>query len=303
MLWSINACIGAYYERYFERQSREVVENREHAELVIFGSSYANFGINPKYLEPLGYRVYNFATTAASPSYYLEWYQRIFRPYYDRPRVIVYQADWFVFGGSIRSRKFEDDSQYLPWRVFFECLSSDQYDRFHLFIRRFPILKFRDEFESWRRERPRMIKELDGYYKGFMPLSNVPNSADDIAPINWDPDTFAKNMDDFERLLDEFQKDGAMVVLVQVPNYLPAFMGDKRLQNVMTSQNRNIAQIAKKRGIIFLNYNEERASKINESYELFAEAHHLNGEGAKRFTIVLEKDLSHILPPLRPASP
>jgi len=297
MLWAVNAAVDSRYEDYFERQFGEAVENREHAELVIFGTSFANFGINPKYLEPLGYRVYNFAAPAATPPYYLEWYDKIFRKYYDKPKVILLQADWFMFSGW-RTRKFEDDSEYFPPGVFWECLASGRYDRWRLVIRRYSMLKLRDEWENWERGRAEMSRSFLGFERGYVPLFSTPDSAEDLASIPWQQSEFeaAELSGDFETLLDEFKKDGITVILVQAPHYLPAIEANAVIRDALLDQNRRIAEIARRRGLVFLDYNGSGISEINSDYRLFSRTHHLNDEGARQFSMRLEQDLARILP-------
>jgi hypothetical protein len=183
--------------------------------------------------------------------------------------------------------------------VFWKCLASGDYDRWRLIVRRFPILKMRDEWENWERGRAEMSRSFLKFDRGYVPLLSVPKSPEDLGPVPWQQSEFeaAKLSGDFEALLDEFKKDGVTVILIQAPHYLPAIQANEIIRDALLEQNRQIAEIARRRGLVFLDYNGPNVSQINSDYRLFSRTHHLNDEGAKQFSIRLEKDLSLILPP------
>src|SRR5438309_1569519 len=69
---------------------QEIFHPRVDAQIVILGSSHAEYGVNPKYLENGPWRAYNFGSGGSPPSYFWDWYGQIFSRFYRKPAVALY---------------------------------------------------------------------------------------------------------------------------------------------------------------------------------------------------------------------
>lgn len=109
----------AFYQKYKDRgsyqdygQFYELYEQVVSADIIIIGTSHATHGINPKYLEEENpeYKFFNFALNGSNPTYYYEWYTKLFKESgYPVPKTIIYSVDWFMFDDSWLWRRLSND--------------------------------------------------------------------------------------------------------------------------------------------------------------------------------------------------
>jgi hypothetical protein len=115
----------AYYQKYKDLgsfqdygQFYELYQQDVSADVIILGTSHATHGINPKYLEEknTGYKFFNFALNGSNPTYYYEWYTKLFKESgYPKPKMIIMGVDWFMFDdGWLWRRLSNDDSPDRP---------------------------------------------------------------------------------------------------------------------------------------------------------------------------------------------
>jgi hypothetical protein len=266
-------------------QYDEVFHPKVNADLVILGASQATHGINPKYLEVEDFKVFNFALNGAPPSFYLKWYNKIFRHYYRKPSYIIYAVHWMMFEDKIHGRRFENDSKYFPFSFFIR-----QFRNFKslqpLFFNRFAFSKQRKQvlyllFNKKRERYPRAK-----YYNGFIPFK-VRQKLQKTGVV---PEIDPVQRRAFEELLNDFERDGIKVIFVHTPSYLYCRDDQNISKNVQF-----LKGIAEKRRIPFLNYETERISPINTNPDLFADWTHMSEKGSEAFSKQLCHDLRKLL--------
>jgi hypothetical protein len=283
----VNHWVDREYYPHYPLQYGEVFHPKVNANVVILGASHATHGINPKYLESDQYNVFNFALNGAPPTFNLEWYEKIFRCYYKKPRYVIYSVHWGMFDDHILRRQFEQDSPYFPFRFFiqemcnFKKLKMLLLNRFALFRQRKQLLP-----RLLKKERREMFV-VSKYYKGFIPYEITRNLSREEVIY---PKNNASQIDAFLKLLDAFERDNIKVIFVQVPGYHPGYEPVRVLENV-----RLLKQMADERKIPFLDYDLERVSAINYESGYFSDVGHLNEKGSETFSELLKKDLEGLL--------
>jgi hypothetical protein len=276
------------YESYphYPLQYEEVFHPKVNAELVIMGASHATHGINPRYLESDHLKVFNFALNGAPPSFYVKWYQRIFRTYYQKPSCILYSVHWVMFDDNFLGRQFEHDSKYFPF-LFFLNQMKDFNGLQTLLFNRFSFSKERKELFSILLQKKKELFPKSKYYNGYIPFK-VRKKLQKTEVVH--PAINPVQQRAFEELLGNFEKDGIRVIFVQIPGYLYGREEKNISKNVQL-----LREIANKRNIPFLDYETERISAINTNEELFADWTHLNEKGSEEFSKMLKKDLKDLL--------
>ncbi len=287
ILVSLNILLAMYRWDYSDRQFKELTSPQVKADLVIFGNSTSFVGINPRYLEPLGHKVFNFAFLAACPDYYITMYDQIFRTYYPKPKLIIYGTDCMLFDPHRPTgRHFLGDCEYFPWPVFLESLRDPYNSKMILLINRFPILKARGELRGWIQGRASVKKMVEASYNGNTPILEQGDIHKELHPGI--KESVTKDLDTFLGMLE---KDGIPVVVVQTPAYLPGM----KINDDIRKHNEKIASIARKHNMPFLDYNGDRVSHLNETPECFALATHLNQKGSIEFSKRLCSDMAEVL--------
>ncbi len=125
----------AFYQKYKDRgsyqdygQFYELYTNTVSADIIILGTSHATHGINPKYLEEenTGYKFFNFALNGSNPTYYYNWYTKLFKETeYPKPKMIIMSVDWFMFDDGWLWRRLEhDDSPDRPVDIMRQLVAS-----------------------------------------------------------------------------------------------------------------------------------------------------------------------------------
>ncbi|NWG04152.1 MAG: hypothetical protein HXY44_14960 [Syntrophaceae bacterium] len=287
--------MNAWMDRGGNQQSRLQFEEAFHpkvnADMIIIGASHAGHGINPKYLERDGLKVFNFGTDGAGPYYFLKWYRKIFQRYYRKPETVIFGVHWVMFESHILQRQLEQDSSYFPRHFLFEELHNFK-EMKTLVLNQFAFIRERKKlpyrlvriFEKERKKGPHIIAQ---YYNGFVPyerrgrLDKKKGSKpkNDILQINA-----------FKELLDEFEKNHIRVILVSIPGYLPARDADNIRESIEL-----IHTIAKEKNIPFLDYEMKRITDLNTDPSLFSDWVHLNGKGSDAFSKLLKSDLDLLL--------
>jgi len=267
-------------------QYDEVFYPKVNADLVILGASQATHGINPKYLESEHLKVFNFALDGAPPSFYLNWYNKIFSHYYPKPSYMIYAVHWVMFNDVFTPRQIEHDSEYFPFPLFIKQLRDVGSFQTVLF-NRFAFSKHRKEVLSMLFEKRKEIYPQAKYYNGFIPFKKR-KKLGKTEVVN--PGVNPVQLEAFVQLLNNCERDGIKVIFVHIPGYLYSREAQNILKNVQL-----IKGIAEKRGIPFLNYETERISSINMNDDLFADWIHMSEEGSEAFSKLLKQDLEVLL--------
>jgi len=276
------------YESYphYPLQYDEVFHPKVNADMVILGASQAAHGINPRYLEEEHLKVFNFALDGAPPSFYLKWYKNVFRHYYRKPSYVIYAVHWVMFEDTFHGRRFESDSKYFPFPFFIRQLR-DVKSLQTLLFNRFAFSKGRKDVLSSLFKKRREVYPKTKYYNGFIPFKERKKLQKTVV-VN--PEVNPVQLEAFEQLLNDFERDGIKVIFVQVPGYLYGRDDQNISKNVQL-----LMGIAEKRGIPFLDYETERISSINSNADLFADWTHMNEKGSEAFSKLLKQDLENLL--------
>src|SRR6266702_476553 len=128
------------YNIYERLRYGELSKHEVKADTVILGASHAVNGINSNVIEGPNNKVYNFAFAGANPRYTLSWYRNIFKPLYRKPKIIIYDVNWFIFDSRWLNRKLEQDSIYFTFNTFVDLLMNKNIDRNELVSNKLMIL-------------------------------------------------------------------------------------------------------------------------------------------------------------------
>ncbi len=290
----ILSAINVYLDRVTfwpcESKYNEIKHPKESPDMIILGDSSAETGVNPAFVESGNFSVYNFAIGGSSPSFFLDFYERLLRPYYKKPKVVLYCYNWVLFA---HKKMFEQDSEYFSNAVFLKALFDPHLNKKILILNRFPCIKYRNELISHLFKID--VKSLsvidDPLSKGFRARIQP-----DWPPLNTirplDPGTESEQAEQlrcFRALIDRFLADGISVVLVNLPSYEPALTGpDKELR---IKYARLVDGIAKEKNVLHLDYNQSLYLNPGSAMSIFNNATHLNTYGAELFTKTLRQGL------------
>ena len=273
---------------HYPLQYEEAFHPKVKADVIIMGASHATHGVHPKYLETDHLKVFNFAFNGANPVFNLNWYRKVFQANYPKPSCVIYGVHWVMFDGQFLQRRLEQDSQYFPFQFFlseFQDLRSLK----TLLLNRLAFIRERKQIMArlFKRKRQKELYAVSKYYHGYIPYEAERdlNKKDIISPMI-DP----KQLNAFEELLNEFEREKIKVVFVQIPGYIPGRDSSTLARNIAFIQ-----RIARERNIPFYNYETETVTEINYNKEYFADWAHLNGKGSEAFSKLLKKDLEGLL--------
>jgi len=294
LLIGILILMNFWMERGGNRQTRQQYEEafspKVNADIIIMGASHAAHGINPKYLEQDGLKVFNFGQDGAGPTFFLKWYRKIFQRYYRKPDMVIFGVHWVMFSHTLQ-RQLEQDSNYFPRYFLFEELH-DFKEMKTLILNQFAFIRERKKLAYrlvglFRKERRRSTHILSKYYNGFIPYERKGNldKKKGSKPKN---DNVQINA--FNALLDDFEKNQIQVILVSIPGYLPS----RDLDNIQESMDL-IHKIAEERRLPFLDYETKKITGLNTDPSLFSDWVHLNGRGSDAFSELLKSDLELLL--------
>ncbi len=271
---------------HYPLQYDEVFHPKVKADLIILGASQATHGINPRYLESEHLKVFNFALDGAPPSFYLNWYRKIFSRDYQKPTYAIYAVSWVMFNDVFAPRRVEQDSKYFPFEVFVKQLG-DLKSLQALLFNRFAVTKQRKQVLYLLVNRKRGRYSKNKYYNGFIPFkekTKFRNAEDLNVEVN------PVQLEAFLQLLNDLERDGIKVIFVHIPGYLYGRKTENISKNIQL-----LKEIAEKRGIPFLNYETERISPINTNPDLFADWTHMSEKGSEVFSKLLRQDLERFL--------
>ncbi|MCL2099672.1 MAG: hypothetical protein FWH24_04465, partial [Oscillospiraceae bacterium] len=83
---------------HYDGQFREIFEKHVNAEYIFIGTSHVTHGVTPESFEKSGKRFFNFALNGSNPSYYVWWYNDVFKAKnYRKPTAIIFGVNWFMF--------------------------------------------------------------------------------------------------------------------------------------------------------------------------------------------------------------
>lgn len=267
----------------------ELFNTRTNAELLILGTSHAVHGIVPKNIRVGGYKVYNFAFNGAGPSFKYFLYNNMLTRYYPKPKLIIYEVNTLMFDTRIFWRRFSQDYKYLSVRNAFDVSKTD----FSTLMLPYDFLRITHEDDLYKALKATFNKKkidpikIEYYDNGFVPYEKnytIDNNYDQIhnstTEINY-----------LDTLTAHITSDAIPLVFVQTPEYLK----DISSVSAKTENNKLISSIARKYGVIFLNYNDALSSAINYDKKYFSDPGHLNYLGARTFSGMLSRDINKLI--------
>lgn len=259
---------------------RDLFDRTRRQEHLVIGTSHAVYGVEPGVLARAGLPVYNFGYRNATPRFYRDWYA-LFERLHGAPRSVIFAVDWFIFTDHTNQR-LETHSRFFPRDVFWSMLAERPGRAPALIANRFTLYADRARMKGALLGNQVGHHDLARFDQGYLPYANDAG-AHRMRP--WDDgERVEAYREDFERTLDAMARGGVRVVLVQIPELLPVAGEHPR-------QNAELAAIAARRGLPFLNYNGERRGPINEDKAMFYDWAHLNAAGCRRFSETLARDL------------
>jgi hypothetical protein len=244
---------------------------------LVLGASSEAYGINPRYLGREPY--YNFAYSNAGPEFLLDWYQQ-FRARRPKPSVVLLGVSRATLRQSL-TRRIEHDAGFMPFGVAASLWMRPETHLVESLANGVAFLREKPVLEAWLtgQHSPYEV-EVAKYERGFAPLRVAPFRAGALVSHPRWPGREAT----FRRLLQAIAHDGARIVLVQPPCYLPEY-GHSADEEAL------IRAIAREFRLPYMNYNDERRSPLNEDQTAFADASHLNERGSHAFSARLAMDL------------
>ena len=259
---------------------RDIFDAERDEEAIVIGTSHAVYGVAPEPLAKAGLPAYNFGFRNSTPRFYRLWYD-VYKAHQGAPEAVIFCVDWFAFSDHT-NRNFESDSRYFPDEVFWGMLRDRRYRTHTLIANRFTLYADRTRVKGALMGNLYDFHDLNRFDHGYIPyLTDIGSHQ---MPRWGDGNRVEAYKADFEATLDAMARDGARVALVQIPEYLPVAGEHPR-------QNAEIAEIAARRSLPFLDYNGPRRSALNADKSKFYDWAHLNDVGCQAFSAVLARDL------------
>ena len=253
----------------YKWQYEELFSPTVKADIVIFGTSKSVRGINPKLIENNNISVYNFALNGSNPEFIFKWYNKFFKKYYPKPKLVIFEINWLMFNEKWMSRNIEQDSKYFPTSDYLNEIFISAENKVTTFFNRYYILN--RSFGTGG--------IIDSTYNGYTPLAyNMENfkPISDFKPFN--PNRQQKF---FDMLLETFNKDNLDVIFVMLPERI-----NPRLPSYsIVKENKDYIE-EKIEKYVYLNYHNEF-----DNDSLFSDWGHLNIRGAKILSELMKKDI------------
>ena len=255
----------------------------------LWGTSHVVHGVSPCLLAP---GVHNFAFNASNPSFYRAWYAA-WRRFNPPPARVVFGLDTFVYKRFAWNRRYEQDSGFWPWPEVLRGIARLDDDAATVALNRAPLIRHREALQDasvgLRHDKYRLL--WDRACRGFVPLaprqrptgapaSAGPLTASETAKLPDDPAYVA----DLTLLLGSLARDGVRLIGFQPPYYRGVAPEDARI-------NERIARLLAAHGAPFLNYNADGSAALNARLTHYADATHLDADGAALFSHRLAADL------------
>lgn len=292
---------------HYDGQFQEIYEKRVNADYIFIGTSHFTHGVTPEEFEKSGKKFFNFALNGSNPSYYVWWYNDVFKANnYIKPKAIIFGVDWFMFDTDWLWRKPDFDYRYLRETVS-DSGTTNKYtgkwydideimtyvtNRYALFSSRTRVIDLilPDKNKTEKEAKEYFITPdgfvLSSFYKGYVPWQagfDGGNSGRIRTHYK------EKEKEAFIALIEQFKEEGIPVAFAMAPEYLQGREAPQFYE--MTDI---IAGIAAGYNIPFLNYNTDLISEINGDYTCYSDWGHLNDKGAHLFSQKLYEDLNKI---------
>lgn len=265
---------------HYRLQYIETANSQSKYNGAIIGTSMATHGIRPSQLDTLNRAYFNLALNGSSPDFYLKWLNNLFKK--SHPKVdywIVSTDSYFLSGNGWRS--FEHDSEFFPFKNFWEMIMSSSLDKSMLISNRIPLIKYRrrilNSFES--NQGPYEFIENE-YDRGYISLKR--NDTFDFNKDRNYPQEITENAKaKYTELIDSLLSLGGEIIIIIPPqlNLLPKHYAQSKLF---------LEELSKEKNIPVYDFNEEEFRDKLQSTENFVDFLHLNGKGSMKFSSMLK---------------
>ena len=318
---------------HYDGQFLEIFEKHVNAEYIFIGTSHITHGVTPEQFEKSGRRFFNFALNGSNPSYYVWWYNDVFKANnYVKPKAVIFGVNWFMFDTNWLWRRPEFDFEYLnrvslpppsdgetasevPAAVQRLRYTGSWYDVDALVTyvtNRFPVLSSRSRFIELILPEPEeepadieFVLETREYEQRAVRFGAREHCRLDLFYKGYAPwiADFQGHHAGTARAAFFPEEEAAFRALLDqfAAEGIPVIfvMAPEFLPGRTAPQFDELTdvlnQIAAARNIAFLNYNTELESEINSDYTLYSDWGHLNDKGAHIFSQKLYDDLNEIL--------
>lgn len=253
----------------YKWQYEELFNPTVKADVVIIGTSKSVRGINPKLIEENNISVYNFALNGSNPEFIYKWYNKFFKKYYPKPKLVIFEINWLMFNENWMWRDIEQDSRYFPTSDYLKEILIGEDNKVTTFFNRY--YTFNRNFGKGG--------IIDSTYNGYTPF---PYNLENFKPI---PDSISFNPNRqqkfFDLILETFNKDNLDVIFVGLPERI----NPKLPSYSIVKENTDYIE-EKIEKYVYLNYHNEF-----DNDSLFSDWGHLNIKGAKILSELIKKDI------------
>ena len=258
------------------------------SDVLIMGSSRAYVQFNPRILDSLlNVNSYNLGCDGRAVDTQILKYKVYRHRQHTKPRLILYE----LYPGSMDTSNQYDRIQFLPylhdpylWQLTHRMEHFSVADGF---VPCWRYLNFKKEVkEILNGSSPYTLPE-NALYKGFLDFDLPWNGAafHHIDTIKYQHNT--KTIKEFDKFLDDCEKEDISVVFVLAPYYI----GATRKIHDLEGMHKMFDTLAKKHDIPVLDYTD---NYLSQDTTYFYNATHLNRTGATLFTTQLAHDVDSI---------
>jgi len=287
ILLSINTFQSHYNNEppHYKLQYAETANSQSQFNGVIIGTSQATHGIRPTQLDTLNNKYYNLALNGSTPDFYIKWINNIFKISHPKVNYWIISTDLHFLSG-IGWRDFEQDSEFFPFKNFWEMLLNNKtLDKKLLISNRLPLLKYRGRIlKSFKKNHGPYEFILSDYDRGYITLKRN-DTVDFDKDINFKRTITDEAKAKYIELIDSLSTLGGKIVIIIPPEY-------NLLSDKYVNAKEFLELLSKERGIPFYDFNDEVFDEKLQRTENFVDLYHLNGKGSKIFSSILKKELN-----------
>ena len=269
---------------HYRKQYESIVKKSNDYSGIIIGTSHATHSLRPSILDASGIKYYNYSLNGSNPEYYYKWYKNFIHNNEIKPKHCLYVVDFFMFDEEWLIRKFEQDVEYFPFKIFLnELLNTRDFNKIDLIVNRFPFIKYKNKLiNSLKLQKGSCTFKSENYDRGYISFTLPFDSLKFIPKLNYK--IYPKQIHYFNLLINLMLKDNIKIIFVMAPEY-----GIKVEEYYQMKSLKFIDYISKKLNLDFLNFNTQYNSFINKNIIFFSDWGHMNHTGAKIFSISIAR--------------
>ena len=256
----------------------------EGAETLVMGASNGKYGVDPRHFEARLGKTLNLCLNGCGPLVYQRWYEDIYLRFGRVPERLILVLNVYPFDPRWLVRRIEHDASHFTWSTFLHFAMDPEIELSTLLYNRLALTRRRTAlWHAWFGTPIDEHVDMTKWYRGYAPVSaNKPfgRSPPRIA-IKEDP----KRVEALRRFLRRVKADGVRVYVVNPPICLPSI-------EVVNSNAPRLREVTEAEGGVFLDYNGDRASDINQDRSLYMDWEHLNYAGSQRWSALLAADVA-----------